>query len=216
MSATNQRFHHVGFDLDGTLCNSLPGIQASYEYAMDALGLNAAAPFQTAIGKPLEKGLEGLGVPLELLDRAVTLFRDFYGKEGLYQAELYPGVRELLGELAVEERSMYIVTAKPSVYAVEVLRHFDLSGVFEDVVGLDMAGPAVSKSAQLRGLMVAHAISSGGFCFVGDRKQDILAGLENGVMTYGVAYGYGGRAELEAAGADLVVEDVPELRRALA
>ena len=68
MSATYPPFEHLDFDLDGTLCNSLPGIQTSYQYAMNALGLTATAAFQTAIGKPLAKGLESLGVPVEQID----------------------------------------------------------------------------------------------------------------------------------------------------
>ncbi|MCI7569295.1 MAG: hypothetical protein MSH25_08035, partial [Desulfovibrio sp.] len=35
-----------------------------------------------------------------------------------------------------------------------------------------------------------------------------------GLPCVGVAYGYGGRDELEAAGAEAVVDDVPSLERA--
>ena len=50
---------------------------------------------------------------------------------------------------------------------------------------------------------------------VGDRKYDILGAKANGVASIGVRYGYAAPGELEAAGADFVVQSVEELSRLL-
>ena len=50
---------------------------------------------------------------------------------------------------------------------------------------------------------------------VGDRKYDILGAKANGVASLGVRYGYAAPGELEAAGADFVVQSVEELSRLL-
>ena len=50
---------------------------------------------------------------------------------------------------------------------------------------------------------------------VGDREHDIHGARVIGLHTIGVEWGYAPPGELEAAGADLVVETVEELRRAL-
>lgn len=215
MTATNRQFKQVGFDLDGTLCNSLPGIRASYQYAMEALGLRAKHEYRSAIGKPLAEGLEWLGVPREKVGVAVKTFREYYAEKGLYEAELYNGVPDMLSEMRSAGVPLYIVTAKPTVFAEKVVAHFGVQDLFEAVVGLDLEKPPISKVEQLRGLIQDHKLSGPEFCFVGDRRQDVRAGVENGVPALGVAYGYGGRAELEAAGADLVVDSVAELKRSL-
>jgi len=51
---------------------------------------------------------------------------------------------------------------------------------------------------------------------IGDRKHDIRAARDNGVAAIGVLWGYGSRAELEAAGADAIVESPAALIDAIA
>jgi phosphoglycolate phosphatase len=46
---------------------------------------------------------------------------------------------------------------------------------------------------------------------VGDRLHDIHAAKANGLRSIGVLWGYGGRAELEAAGADALAATPAEI-----
>ena len=46
---------------------------------------------------------------------------------------------------------------------------------------------------------------------VGDRRSDIAAGQAVGTRTVGVLWGYGSRAELEAADADVLLEHPRQL-----
>ena len=49
----------------------------------------------------------------------------------------------------------------------------------------------------------------------GDRKYDILGAKTVGIDSAGVLYGYGDRAELEAAGADYILPAIPDLEELL-
>jgi phosphoglycolate phosphatase len=49
---------------------------------------------------------------------------------------------------------------------------------------------------------------------IGDRRFDVLGGRANGMRTIGVTWGFGSRQELEAAGADWIVDVPSELRGA--
>ena len=46
---------------------------------------------------------------------------------------------------------------------------------------------------------------------VGDRRSDVVAGRAVGTRTVGVLWGYGSRAELEDAGADVLLEHPRQL-----
>ena len=46
---------------------------------------------------------------------------------------------------------------------------------------------------------------------IGDRKMDIEGAKANNIASIGTAYGYGGREELNAAGANAIVDSVEEL-----
>ena len=50
---------------------------------------------------------------------------------------------------------------------------------------------------------------------VGDRKFDITGAHQMGLKAIGVTFGYGGKEELEAAGADYIVDTVEGLERLL-
>ena len=50
---------------------------------------------------------------------------------------------------------------------------------------------------------------------IGDRKYDILGAKTVGIDSAGVLYGYGDRAELEAAGADYILPAIPDLEELL-
>ena len=49
----------------------------------------------------------------------------------------------------------------------------------------------------------------------GDRRFDVAGAHENGLPAIGVLYGYGGREELEHAGADYLAADLHELKQLL-
>mgnify|MGYP003274353448 FL=1 len=50
---------------------------------------------------------------------------------------------------------------------------------------------------------------------VGDRKHDILGAKEHDLASVGVLFGYGDEEELQLAGADVIVNDVEELKQYL-
>ena len=50
---------------------------------------------------------------------------------------------------------------------------------------------------------------------IGDRKYDILGAKTVGIDSAGVLYGYGDRAELEAAGADYILPAIADLEELL-
>jgi phosphoglycolate phosphatase len=50
---------------------------------------------------------------------------------------------------------------------------------------------------------------------VGDRQHDVVGARQNGLRCIGAAWGYGGRPELEAAGATTIAADPGQLSAVL-
>ena len=50
---------------------------------------------------------------------------------------------------------------------------------------------------------------------VGDTKYDVLGAHKVGIACIGVRYGYAAEGELEAAGAEYIVDSIPELEKLL-
>lgn len=202
-------YSHVLFDLDGTLTDSAPGILASLRHAFDAEGLDVPTReiLLTAIGPPFELGLPLIGVPTARVVAVVEHYRGRYETVGLFENELYDGVVEMLDALEAAGVVVGLATAKPEPSARRIVEHFGLADRFAVV-----AGATYEPGRRTKAEVIAHALGEldvrGGshVVMVGDRDHDILAARELGLASIGVAWGYGSREELTAAGADVLAD----------
>ena len=108
-----------------------------------------------------------------------------------------------------------VATSKPTVYAVEILKHFGLSRHFEAIYGSELDGTRTDKTELIAHLLKIEQISVGNAVMVGDRKHDIIGARNNGVLSVGVLYGYGSAAELAEIGPDICCASVVELTELL-
>jgi len=120
------------------------------------------------------------------------------------------GARSMLDALAARY-PLALVTSRDRRGVEAFLDQFDLRGCFKLVVSALTASrikphPApVLYAAERLGVPVANCV------MVGDTTVDIHAGRRAGAQTVGVLCGFGERAELERAGANLILEKTPLL-----
>jgi phosphoglycolate phosphatase len=214
-------WRNVLFDLDGTLIDSRPGIIAGMRHALATLGHALPAEEEQSldwvIGPPLAQVLARLLQPFgddHRTEQAVTAYREWYWRVGLFDARVYPGVPGLLEELA-RERALFVCTAKRTAFARRVLEHFDLARCFQGIHGGEPDGRFDDKSELIRYLISAYGMSPEQTVLVGDREHDVLAGRGSGVSVIAVTYGYGGREELLAAGASVLCDSPGDVLEAL-
>ncbi len=206
----------VFLDLDGTLIDPKEGITLSIQHALRELG--AEVPHQDeltwCIGPPLWGSFEiMLGAGADL-DEAVALYRERFTAEGLYEADVYDGVGEMLEGLTDLGAALYIATSKPHSYAQTIIDHFGISSYVQGLFGSELDGTNSDKSD-----LLAHAINvtesdpSRSF-MVGDRRFDIDGARNTGLTSIGAVWGFGEPGELHMAEADALAsqpEDVPEI-----
>ncbi|HEV3410515.1 MAG TPA: HAD hydrolase-like protein, partial [Chthoniobacterales bacterium] len=139
------RFRNLIFDLDGTLVDSLGGIEASARHAAGTcLPARELPSMRELIGPPIAKMFETLWpeLPPDELKRLVGCFREHYDTEGCLLSQLYPGVRETLAALKEKEAVLFVLTNKPRYASRMILEHLGIWPYFTDLVSPDSREPA--------------------------------------------------------------------------
>ena len=203
------------FDLDGTLTDPYQGITKSISHALLTLG--RPAPTQVnlkwCIGPPLKNSLAKLLAPDDdkLVEKALSIYRERFGSIGLFENEVYEGIPDALSALQEQRHELYVATSKPTVYAKQIIKHFDLRRYFKTIHGSELDGTRSDKTSLISHIVQVERIISSETIMFGDRKHDIVGAKANGVCGIGVLWGYGTRDELEASGAQTCIRHPKEL-----
>ena len=203
------------FDLDGTLTDPGLGITNSVMYALEKLGIRETnrQALYSFIGPPLWKSFEQqYNLSPAQAENAVAYYREYFAETSIYQNEVYPGMRGLLQTLQAAGHTLVVATSKPTFFAQKVLDYFDLTQYFAFISGGTLDGSLVEKADIIACALAACRITDlDRTIMIGDRRHDVLGAQAQGIRSVGVLFGYGDRAELQAAGADFIAETVADL-----
>lgn len=213
------RYEYLLFDLDGTLTDPVLGITNSVMYALKKYGIevNDRRELYKFIGPPLSDSFENFyGFSKAEAVNAVEYYREYYREKGIFENAVYDGIETLLKTLKDNGRTLLLATSKPKVFAEQILEHFKIAKYFTFVAGSNLDGTRVKKGEVIKYVLEnCMNIDLSKAVMIGDREHDIIGAKEAGMDSIGVLFGYGGRDELEKAGADRIVESVAELGRVL-
>lgn len=215
MSSTSQGPLILFFDLDGTLSDPSEGITRSVQHALERLGrpFPSKSELTRYIGPPLRWTFPRLldTDDKELVETAVNYYRERYEDVGLFENEVYPGIPELLRQLHDEGYPLYVVTAKPKVYADRIIRHFRLDRFFVEVHGPELDGRFDEKRELVGFVLHQHCLDPRRTVMIGDRASDIESGRAYGTRAIGVTYGFGTLEEITAAKPDRICRSPHEI-----
>jgi phosphoglycolate phosphatase len=186
----------VGFDLDMTLIDSRPGIKAVYDRIAAETGVWIDSELAvTRLGPPLDDELAHW-FPQERIAEVGDLYRSLYPDHAIAPTPAMPGAAEAVAAVRATGGRPVVVTAKYGPNAALHLAH----------VGID---------AEVRGWLWAEAkaealIEYGASVYVGDHVGDVRGALTAGALSVAVATGPCDAAQLQEAGADVVLNDLTE------
>jgi len=212
------KIDNVLFDLDGTLTDPKEGIVNSILFALNKLGIpeNNVDELDAFIGPPLLDSFKTrYDLTDELADKAMLYYREYFSVKGLYENKIYPGVKELLETLSSNKYKLFVATSKPTVFAVEVLRHFKIDSYFNEIIGSNLDNTRTDKTEIISYVISSFSLKAGNTVMVGDRKHDLIGAKNNSVKTIGVTYGYGSREELSSYQPDFIVNNCKEIEALL-
>ncbi|MBN1665527.1 MAG: HAD family hydrolase [Anaerolineales bacterium] len=159
------------------------------------------------------------GIPDRLgIDDEMARLGDYFYRLGLGKSShpflLVPGVRETLQTLSQHYR-MAVVSARGARSTYIFLEQFDLQPYFKCVATAQTCRytkpypDPIQWAAQQMGVEPQECL------MIGDTTVDILSAKAAGAQSVGVLCGFGERAELERAGANLILNSTTEVAKAL-
>lgn len=207
------KYKYILFDLDGTLTDSGEGIMNSGTYALKQLGYEVPdlETLRTMVGPPLDNSFRRFGVPDELIEEAIRLYRVSYIEMGgKYQNKVYPGIEKLLSDLKEKGYKLYVATSKPEELACDILKNFKLAHYFEYIAGATLDHSRENKSDVLN--YVLNMIENRGKAImVGDTNFDVIGANKQNIPCIGVSWGYGKAEDMIEAGAVKITYTSEEL-----
>lgn len=209
------------WDVDGTVVDASDGILRRLTTTLEHYGRTPPTRDELAhwIGPPMFDSLQAnVGMTPEEAAEAVAYYRALGRADGYASgARLFPGIAELIRELAAAGVPQATASSKPEVQVVALMEHFDLAACLTAIAGATPDERTLSRKADivaeaLRRLEAAGADTSRPV-LVGDRHHDVEGGAEQGVPVIFVRWGFSWPHE--SAGAQAVVDDVAQLRALL-
>lgn len=185
----------VFLDLDGTLMDSRPGIEAALRHAFQSIGRAdlAAMDLTPLIGPPFKDSFPKHGITD--ISGALDAYREHYDAGAMYEARPYDGVIDALRQMYGQDMRLYLATAKPHVSARKITAHFGIADFMTHEFG-----PELDGTRDWKGDLLAHALEVTGedpsrSVMVGDRHHDMAAAEEVGMPAIAVSWGYGHKGE---------------------
>ena len=187
----------MGFDLDMTLIDTVPGFARTLEALGAELGVDFPIDDLTSqLGPPLEMMLEPYLAP-EAIGPAGDRFRALYPDTAIAPVPVLPGAHEALAAVRRHRGRTVVVTGK---YPDNARRHQEHLGLDVDVLEGWVWG--VGKAEVL--------IREGCSMYVGDHVHDVEGALAAGVLSVSVLTGGCTREELLEAGTHVVLESLED------
>ena len=210
------RYATLLLDLDGTIVDAFTTIHRSYVHVLPQLGLPAPTMEQVrrAVGGGLETAMRHF-VSEEQVPRAIQLHVSYTDSILLEDVKLMPGTLELLRAQQAAGVTLAVFTNKRGEHARKVCAHLGVTPFLKGIFGAKDT-PWLKPQPEF----AAHALAQLGAraettMLIGDSPFDVQAAHNGGFACWCVTTGTHDAAQLRAAGAEAVFEDLFALQRAL-
>ncbi len=198
------------FDLDGTLADTICDLGDAVNYGLEKLGFptHDYESYKKMVGNGVKK-LCRRALPedkKEKTEELLGLFREYYNVHYLDKTCLYDGMKETLEKLSDSGVVLAVATNKPEDVAREIVMELLPDTNFVKVLGGVDYRPSKPDSAILIEIFAALPDVENRVYMIGDSNVDVQTAKNAGIESIGCAWGFRGRAELEAEGADFIAE----------
>ena len=206
------------FDLDGTVLDTAPSIAHYGNLALKAHGIEPIdeKKYQYFAGDGakilIRRMLQYRSCYSDALHASVfKIYNELYNADVTCKTVIFDGLKEVLDILKNDGYRFAIVSNKPDFAAKTVANALYGEGYFDCIVGQKEGSALKPDPGEVLAVMQTFGTEAKDCVYVGDTDTDMKTGKNAGLYTIGVLWGFRGREELEANGADAIVATPEEL-----
>jgi phosphoglycolate phosphatase len=213
------KYNTVIFDLDGTLLDTLEDLADAVNYAMKTCGLpertydEVRSFVGNGIALLIQRSVPS-GTSDEMTQKALAIFKEYYGAHCRVKTKAYDGVLEMLKCLKEQGIKTAIVSNKAD-FAVKELQKFYFDGVIPVAMGENESAGIKKKPAPEMVLAALRQLDSTveESVYVGDSEVDIQTANNSNMDAILVSWGFREKDFLLEQGAKVIVDTMDELKR---
>jgi len=167
---------NIVFDLDGTLIDSAPDIQAACNKVLADEGARPVdmktliSFIGNGIPKLVERAIKARDLDIADHERLTQKMLDYYGADPATLSKLYNGIETLLPALKAEHHHLGICTNKPLEPTMAILDLYGITKHFDVIIGGDTLPVKKPNPAPL--VAAFKALGDGQRLYVGDSEVD--------------------------------------------
>jgi len=193
------------FDLDGTLLDTAKDLGDATNYALRQCGFpeRPLDDYYTLVGRGIfnlfRSAMPAEHATDENVQRMASFFLPYYGEHKCDYTRPYDGIMEMLEAITSKGVAIAMASNKYQEGAETLVRHFFPEYSFIKILGQREGQPIKPDPAIVEQIMACDpTISKDEVVYVGDSNVDMQTGINAGVRTIGVTWGFRTREELEA------------------
>jgi len=211
------QFRGIIFDLDGTLLNTLDDIGTCANLVLNRRGFpcHEISEYRYFVGDGaamlIQRALPEKNRDPDTVSACAKEFKEIYQKNRDSATVLYPGIPELLNELAVRKIKKAILSNKPHELTVNTVNNLLAKWSFDIVFGQRDHAPKKPDPASALEIAKHLDIVPSEFLYLGDSSVDMQTAVSAGMFPVGALWGYREKNELRKNGAKMMINTPHEI-----
>ncbi len=206
----------IVFDLDGTLIDSVPDIKDCINDMLKKFGHKERqlSEIKQMIGhgaRNLVKNAIGEDLTKDQLQARLDYYNDIYTNSGSPKTKIFDGIANVLNEFKARGFLLAVLTNKPQETTDDVYNTYLSEFGFDCVIGQRPEFKIKPDPDALLYLLEKLNVKKENAFFVGDGETDVQVGINAGVKSVAVLWGYRTKNQLESAGATIFANKPKDL-----
>lgn len=202
------------FDLDGTIADTIQDLANAVNFGLRELGCpeHDLENYKKFVGNGAKK-LCYRALPDNRksdAEKLHKLFREYYNEHFLDNTKLYPDIKNTLEKLSENNVTLAVATNKPQDFAREII-----SSLLPDIDFIKVLGGCDERPKKPDTAIISEILTGlpddNTVYMIGDSNVDIQTAKNSGLVSIGCIWGFRSREELEAEGADYIIESADEI-----
>lgn len=210
----------IVFDVDGTLLNTIPTIAYHTNRALKEfgyreleindyryiLGYGAHFLIENAI-----KIASGEKKTEEEIQRVLKVYDKYYREDPIYLTKPYDGIEDVLNEIKERDYLLACFSNKQHHVLVDVIEKVFGKDTFDYVLGQKDGIKPKPDPSGLNSILSYANLDKKDAVFIGDTEVDVNTGVNGGVYTIAVAWGFRTYNDLKDLNYDVLIKNTKEI-----